>query len=986
MLIFVTLFAEESAKAQSIVPNEFKSFTSQISKQTQNSYRLIRLGSNKVPSILSSTTFNQRSIPELQRNDISSVQIFARNEAEFIAKNALTLPATASLVEKGTNLTGNLWLSSYSVSYGEILLRERYLHLNIGALSGKVMLVRNNIPSKQPNTLSATVNASDILNQTTDLLGSHTLISSQPHLVLVDQKESTSLLLCYELIAKDPNMSEIWRLTFDATTGELIEKKSLVENEIGYSENVQSHSTENKEVNMYSNTGLADNPVVSHDAPLKGIGGYVFAKVHLHNPFDTLTTLGLPFAKLKVNGISVETDSTGFWTSPSQSYPLTIQMSFDAHYFTILRQDGKTNSTVTKTISSGNVDILWDDSNSDPTERDAYYSASYAHLVDKRIDEKLTNLDFHMKVNINLNSSCNAFYTPGDTSLNFFSSGGGCSNTGEISDVVFHEYGHRVTNARYQQAAGHDANIVDGSLGEGFADLNSAFIRDDPRIGIGFFGNNNQTIRSCENQRKWPKDISPDIHVSGEIISGAFWDLRQLIGHDATQHLFHFMEYQMPDGNGLTDSASLEDAFTSTLSATILTDDNDNDLSNGTPHLNEILAAFKSHNITLSHFIEVNPSQVKDQDTSASSYNINVGASYHGLVGELEDESIKLHYSIDNGKTYKSLSLKSTPTEGEFTGVIPKVPSGTIVLYYASAASNLSENDTVLNPSPQAPYSFLVGFRKIISDDAEKDRGWSLNSSSDQATTGLWVREKPHGTFGDPTPPLQYIQQDTDHSEIGTMCYITGNHVDPSGNNSPGYDDVDNGATTLTTPAYDLSNLRSPVIRYWYYYSNDQGQNPNISKWQADISNDNGATWKNLQLTNQSTKGWTEFVFKLNDYLPTSSAIKIRFIASDFIQTLVEAGVDDLDISDPIQLQNNSVNIAGSDLQSPYPNPIHRGEKLHIGSNGLKDFHPILIDLLGREVPLSLDENIGITIPLNISPGIYLVEFGGEKCKVIVLE
>src|SRR5439155_22740779 len=142
-----------------------------------------------------------------------------------------------------------------------------------------------------------------------------------------------------------------------------------------------------------------------------------------------------------------------------------------------------------------------------------------AQLADKRLDEKLTNIDLHMKVNVNLNSVCNAFYNPSDTSLNFFNAGSGCSNTGQIADVVFHEYGHRVTNARYQQASGQNTNIVDGSLGEGFADLNSAFIRDDPRIGIGFFGNNNKIIRSCDNTKKWPEDINSDIHLSGEIIS-----------------------------------------------------------------------------------------------------------------------------------------------------------------------------------------------------------------------------------------------------------------------------------------------------------------------------------------------------------------------------------------------------------------------------------------------------------------------------------
>jgi len=42
----------------------------------------------------------------------------------------------------------------------------------------------------------------------------------------------------------------------------------------------------------------------------------------------------------------------------------------------------------------------------------------------------------------NVNDTCNAFYDPSERSVNFFRSGGGCGNTGEIAGVSLHEYGH----------------------------------------------------------------------------------------------------------------------------------------------------------------------------------------------------------------------------------------------------------------------------------------------------------------------------------------------------------------------------------------------------------------------------------------------------------------------------------------------------------------------------------------------------------------
>src|SRR5207244_3451235 len=135
----------------------------------------------------------------------------------------------ARIEEGNTQKIGKIWLSSFSVSYKGIPLRERFLRINIGALSGEVMLVRNNIPSKTPNVFTPKVAAEDITQQAINLLGIHTKFESSPQLVFIDERNNLSLKLCYEVTASDPDMHEEWRLSFDALTGESIEKKSLIE-------------------------------------------------------------------------------------------------------------------------------------------------------------------------------------------------------------------------------------------------------------------------------------------------------------------------------------------------------------------------------------------------------------------------------------------------------------------------------------------------------------------------------------------------------------------------------------------------------------------------------------------------------------------------------------------------------------------------------------------------------------------------------------
>ena len=49
-------------------------------------------------------------------------------------------------------------------------------------------------------------------------------------------------------------------------------------------------------------------------------------------------------------------------------------------------------------------------------------------------------IDSKVTANMNINQTCNAFWN--GSSVNFYRSGGGCSNTGEIAAVFLHEWGH----------------------------------------------------------------------------------------------------------------------------------------------------------------------------------------------------------------------------------------------------------------------------------------------------------------------------------------------------------------------------------------------------------------------------------------------------------------------------------------------------------------------------------------------------------------
>ncbi len=86
-------------------------------------------------------------------------------------------------------------------------------------------------------------------------------------------------------------------------------------------------------------------------------------------------------------------------------------------------------------------------------------------------------LDSQLTVNVNINQTCNAFWN--GSTINFYRSGGGCGNTGEIAAVFDHEWAH-----------GIDDNDTNGSIsnpGEVYADIVANIRLHTSCTGNGFF-------------------------------------------------------------------------------------------------------------------------------------------------------------------------------------------------------------------------------------------------------------------------------------------------------------------------------------------------------------------------------------------------------------------------------------------------------------------------------------------------------------------
>lgn len=170
-----------------------------------------------------------------------------------------------------------------------------------------------------------------------------------------------------------------------------------------------------------------------------------------------------------------------------------------------------------------------------------------------------------------------------------------------------------------------------------------------------------------------------------------------------------------------------------------------------------------------------------------------------------------------------------------------------------------------------------------FADDFESDQGWTVGSPTDTATRGLWERTDPDRTNAQPAD---------DFSPAGTLCFVT----DGDAGGSLGANDVDGGATTLTSPVIDASDpawLASRLeISYARWYSNDRGAEPDTDTFPIEVSTDGGSTWTELETIDTNDGLWMPTRFDLP--APTDQ-LRVRFIAQDQPEgSIVEAAIDDV--------------------------------------------------------------------------------------------
>jgi hypothetical protein len=670
-----------------------------------------------------------------------------------------------------------------------------------------------------------------------------------------------------------------------------------------------------------------------------------------------------PNLQINIGSNNYNLDSLGYFSSSTLGATQNVTYPLQGRWSRVRTASatGTTPSFTVNNVASGTIYTYPNTTPSSNRHTNAYYHVNVVHDFMKKHLPDFTGLDIQLTTVVErTNGSCNAYYN--GSSINFYQLGGGCKPFSEIRDVVFHEYGHGISDKFYSSKGKSFSN---GAMGEGNSDVWGMCITGDSVLGrFTSIGNPGSSIRRYDQAPKvYPFDIVGEVHADGEIIAGAWWDVRRNVGNvDTMARIFSRTYYDTPNGPSGTEG----DVYYDVLVSAILNDDNDANMSNGTPHMQAIVKAFAIHGIYLMSDATLEHTEIPHTAANiAIPVNATVKLTDPRFFGDL-----KFISRVRGNANWDTVSLTNNGpgVNGgiNFTTSIPAQSAGSFIEYYfviydvvadACFSFPAGYNPSLSSSQTTIPYQFGIGIAAFNRTDFDGDLSeWTISGvSGDGATQGKWEAAKPTGTFYSGSP----VQPGTDHTTGTTgKCLVTG-----ASGGSFTSNDV-NGKTTVLSPVYNIEGLGNAAIEYYRWFSNDRGtsaNNPREDVWQVQIRDSAGFLWKSVDNTYQSDHSWRRRVFAVSEYLPTSTFIQLRFIATDNTSSpsCVEAGIDDIAI---YGIGDTKVKAVSANKAKVFPNPAN--DHIYITLNADQTGTLSLYDITGRTIAQQ-----------NVQPGVAKYSF-----------
>jgi hypothetical protein len=664
-----------------------------------------------------------------------------------------------------------------------------------------------------------------------------------------------------------PETPADWVILVDASNGEILRYWNDIR-ECGFCH--KAHGSDLCDEPRQNNSGSED--------PLRAllflasITGTVSSVTH-EGLLPSQTPQLTPAPEIRINfaGLNVLTDPFGSYTFNGGGTTVTVSSGLDGPWITGGSSTGVPASFATSS-SSGILDIVFNDTNSNIGERDMVHFANKTHRYLKLRAPGITQLDTAMIGTANLTTgNCNAFYSPAAHSINFYTAANGCINSATSSTVVEHEYGHGIST-RVFNAAGFS---VPGYMGEGLSDCVAVAIEDTSLVGAGFQGVGT-VIRNTNNTCQYPSSCGTAIHSRGLVIGGSFWSTRQ-----------QFFTAMGAAGKDLADTyffQSLTGAPQNEIEILLemlLLDDNDGNLTNGTPNLMRFYTGFTTQHGVPFPLPLVSVSVPIHANSRNQLHPYEIRARVESVTGSAVTSATLLHRVA--GGSFSVVNMQNLGGNW-FRGTIPnQAASGSVVEYYVSASAGGVVGTSPASAPTQVHRIETAPSTAFFTDGFETPSGWT---SATTAGANDW-HNNVHGNPNHAYDPASAFQ--------GVLTF--GNDLVPASNFNGNYPNSINN--TLTSPVINCAGRTGVTLRYRRWLTVEDGL---YDQARILVSGNGGSTytqvWQNVVGTGSSNHidtQWVDHQVSLMGIADNNPNVRIRFqLQSDGGVNFGGWNVDDL--------------------------------------------------------------------------------------------
>ncbi len=544
------------------------------------------------------------------------------------------------------------------------------------------------------------------------------------------------------------------------------------------------------------------------------VSGYVTDGYYSMSCLDDVLMV-FPYAEVNIEGGNTAfTDTDGNFIIPNNgTSSVTVNSFLGGERFDVFHYTG-TNEELSMTITPpgpANFEYAQDTDKKIKAQRNGYIFAN--EIRDWALNINSTYPVIPGQTNFPVYVNRTGGYCPGNAwyngvSINFCSASENYGNTA-FGSIEHHEYGHHLVNV---------GGSGQGEYGEGMADCVAMLIADDPQLGVGFFLDQcNTPLRNADNTCQYDANAcstcGSEIHACGKLLSGAIWSVRNELFVTEESNYLNILSNLTLNSILLHTGSSIDSRITIDF---LNLDDNDGDLSNGTPHWSEICNGFNAHGLDCPLGLSVNPSD--DFIISGP-----LGGPFHptSMAFTLENkEPRSVDYAVTSNANWLTV-----------TGGIGTLAAG------ASAIVTVSINSNA-NSLLEAMHGDTIDFVNTTDGLGNTTRNvqlwvggpaysWNMDTDPGWTREGLWAWGEPQGGGG------QHGNPDPTGGFTGDNVYgynLEGDYK----NNLP--------ETHLTTLPIDCTDLKDVTLKFYRWLGVEQ---PAYDHAYIRVSNE-GNTWTTI--------------------------------------------------------------------------------------------------------------------------------------------